>query len=766
MQLFVCCVCAGLFAAADPPTVTLTKDDTEITQSCRIEIPAGTVIEDANNDGVLHVKAANVTIEFAPGAVLRGAPADTPPDKYAGSAIRIEKQPGVTIRGARISGYKCAVWATAADGLTLDTVDASDNRRARLRSDPEMEAGEDWMFPHNNDDNEWLQNYGAAFYVEDAARVVVHDCRVRHGQNGLCLDRVNDAQVYDNDFSFNSGWGIALWRSNRNTITRNACDFCIRGYSHMVYNRGQDSAGILMFEQCSDNVIAENSVTHGGDGLFGYAGHEATWQRDRGAASQPASQPKRAGCNNNLLLRNDFSYAAAHGIEMTFSFGNRYIENRLVGNAICGIWNGYSQETLIARNEIADNGEMGYGLERGGINIDSSRQNAILENMFRGNRCGVHLWWGDSTRYRGWHEAHLPDWEGNVIASNTFTGDVLGLHFRGSGKVVLDRNAFKEVRREAEIDPNTQIVRESVRVRVPVSDAKILGKKQPVGARPQFRGRENIIMAEWGPWDHESPLIRRIADEGGARTYAVCNLPGTKVDLQGTGVTGAFESLKGPDQGQAYVIRAAAPGVHAFEVAITGGEYQFKDKGLLVNTTWEVVEFPWTHEPTTDLEAWRAEARGPAAQTSTVTRLKLNRVPDPLALVTAARNEPLAPASQPATRPAQPRATTQPATAISPAATQPGRLPNTRPRVPMGVIARTRLPLPAGTWQFNVVSSGGVRLLADGKALVDQWRSQGRPRRHSAKLELAEPREVELVVEQFRERQSMNLSVEISRGDQ
>jgi len=40
----------------------------------------------------------------------------------------------------------------------------------------------------------------------------------------------------------------------------------------------------------------------------------------------------------NLLVGNDFSYAPAHGIEMTFSFGNVFYHNRLVENAICGIW--------------------------------------------------------------------------------------------------------------------------------------------------------------------------------------------------------------------------------------------------------------------------------------------------------------------------------------------------------------------------------------------------------------------------------------------
>ena len=41
-----------------------------------------------------------------------------------------------------------------------------------------------------------------------------------------------------------------------------------------------------------------------------------------------------------------------------------------VGNAICGVWGGYSQETVIAGNELRDNGAMAYGNERGGVNIE------------------------------------------------------------------------------------------------------------------------------------------------------------------------------------------------------------------------------------------------------------------------------------------------------------------------------------------------------------------------------------------------------------
>src|SRR5262249_35640742 len=157
----------------------------------------------------------------------------------------------------------------------------------------------------------------------------------RGGQNGLVLDRCEKAGIYDNDFSFLSGWGIALWRSSDNVITHDACDFCIRGYSHGVYNRGQDSAGILLFEQGCRRVIGANSATHCGAGFFSFAGQEAL-------GSVPPSSPdfdyRGKGCNENTIVGNDFSYAAAHGLELTFSFDNAILQNRFVQNSICGIW--------------------------------------------------------------------------------------------------------------------------------------------------------------------------------------------------------------------------------------------------------------------------------------------------------------------------------------------------------------------------------------------------------------------------------------------
>ncbi|MCA9254727.1 MAG: right-handed parallel beta-helix repeat-containing protein, partial [Phycisphaerales bacterium] len=544
------------------PEVRVGSDDVVVTESCRLVIEPGRVIEDRNEDGVIHVEASDVTIEFANGSALRGSPENARPDEYRGYAIRVKGQKNVTIRGGRISGFWCAVHAEGADGITIEDLDASDMRRAYLKSTPAAEDGGDWLWPHNNDDNEWLKNYGAGICIEDTKNATIRRCRVLHSQNGLILDRAMDSKVYDNDFSFNSGWGIAMWRACRNVISRNALDFCVRGYSHGVYNRGQDSAGFLVFEQCSDNVIAENSATHGGDAFFGFGGKEAL-----GQTPAPTSDfdYKRRGCNDNLLIGNDFSYAPAHGIEMTFSFGNRYINNRLVGNAICGVWGGYSQDTLIAHNTFESNGEMGYGLERGGVNIEYGIGNKVLYNAFEGDRCGVHYWVnaGSDLLKTPWGLANKPASRDNLIAHNTFDREDVGYHFRGPIEVTLSHNKLTRCRKDIDATDDVRIDRSDADVADPGKPKYVvLGETRPVGARRRLYGRENIVMTEWGPWDHPSPLVRMTASRGRKHVYELWEMPAdVEVEFGEPGLDFDMQPLESNPKVKQFTIKAKTPGV-------------------------------------------------------------------------------------------------------------------------------------------------------------------------------------------------------------
>lgn len=700
------------------PRLKVTSDDVQVTQSCRIVILPNTIIEDKNNNGVIHIVASDIEIEFESDAVLRGSPQDGRPDEYQGYGIRIDGQTNVSIRGGKINGFWCGLWATGSNGLMLDRIDASDNRRAYLKSTPAAEDSGDWLFPHNNDNNEWLQQYGSAIYIEDANDVTVRRCTVRHGQNALCLDRVNDSKIYDNDFSFNSGWGIAMWRSNRNVISRNACDFCVRGYSHGVYNRGQDSAGILMFEQNNENILAENSATHGGDGFFGFAGHEALGQ----TGSHEPTWYKRRGNNMNLLIDNDFSYAPAHGIEMTFSFGNAFYDNRLVENAICGIWGGYSQDTLITKNHIEGNGEMAYGLERGGVNIEHGIGNRIVDNTFKNNKCGVHLWSSDpgDMATKPWAKANGTESKDNLIAHNTFTGDVLAYHFRGTSEVTLNQNVLTNVEKAMQTE-KVVVVHYSFDPAEAAVTAEprhlVFGLNHPVGARKHLRGRQNIIMTEWGPWDHQSPLIRKVQDNGNSVQYSLHEVPpAAKFTLEGPGVTGQLSRSEAPDQTETYTISTSKPGVYPYRLIVKTDTFQEQLNGTLISAIWDVTFFKWTEEtdPREALNAWRELAKGETAVSAQTGQLVF------------------------------PYGWGGPSNQNISESVTAAKLDGNH----FGMIATTTLPLSAGTWKLATLSDDGVRVTIDGQTVIENWAWHG-PTRDTGTFELTEDKTIEVRVEHF-----------------
>lgn len=664
-------------------------DDTEITRSTRV--PPGTYkIVDKAEDGAIHVRGDNLTIDFQ-GATLDGSRPGEMPDAFTGTGIVLSGRK-ITLRNVKIRGYKVGIHAIECPGLIVEDADLSGNYQKRLLSTPAAEDGSDWLWPHNNDNHEWTKNYGAALCVEQTEDATIRRIRVRHGQNGIVIDRVSKSKIYDNDCSFLSGWGLAMWRSNDNVITRNAFDFCVRGYSHGVYNRGQDSAGILMFEQNNRNVIAENSVTHGGDGFFGFAGLEAL-----GDKAPPAGfNHKRKGNNENLLIRNDFSYAPAHGIEMTFSFGNKFLENRLVGNAICGVWGGYCQETLIAGNTIENNGEMGYGLERGGINIDSGRANRILDNTFRGNKCGVHLWGPPSPDFmkKPWGSANAPASADNVIAGNTFDGDRLALHLRGTntGTVFAD-NTLTNVEKEVDVSAGTTLEEKAgERARWEMPKYPVYGDTRPVGARKQLAGRDKIIVTEWGPYDYTEALV--FPGRAFAGKEAVFQVLGPEGTFRVTDVQGEVEvsPREGPLPSK-LTVTGKKPGLTSFKVRLDAGGKQLQAEGVLLEAEWKVSFFRWATEddPREHEDRWKKLISGKPVETKTLPTIDFKW-----------------------------------------GGGGPSReVGNDH----FGTVATTAIELPAGKYRVWTVSDDGIRVWVDDKKVIDDWTWHA-PKENTAEVQL------------------------------
>jgi parallel beta-helix repeat protein len=124
-----------------------------------------------------------------------------------------------------------------------------------------------------------------------------------------------------------------------------------------------------MYEQSSRNTVAFNSATHGGDGLFLWAG-------------QSTMDTGRGGSNDNVFFGNDFSHAVANGIEATFS-KNQFYRNRME-ECWHGVWAGYSYDTVFRDNTFSGNDE--------GIAIEHGQNITIADNTFTGDQVGVRVW--------------------------------------------------------------------------------------------------------------------------------------------------------------------------------------------------------------------------------------------------------------------------------------------------------------------------------------------------------------------------------------
>ncbi len=471
---------------------------------------------DSLDQPVILIEGDDLTVDFG-GAVLMGSGDKQWPDEFYGLAVKVENSRNVTIKNLRVRGFKVALLAERTDSLKLLNCDFSYNYRQRLRSTREREDLSDWLSYHDNEQDEWL-NYGAAVYLKNCDEATVSGLRVTGGQNGLLMTDCENGLFYNNTIHFNSGVGIGLYRSSNNRVMHNRLDWNVRGFSLGFYSRGQDSAGILCYEQSNGNIFAYNSATHSGDGFFLWAG-------------QTTMDTGEGGCNDNIIYRNDFSHAPTNGVEVTFS------RNQIVGNRLeeCryGIWGGYSYESLILGNEIREN--------QTGIAIEHGHQNSIVANTLEDNEVGIKLWERES-QPGGWPLATKWDVSSRdyKIKDNLFLATKMPLEVSSTGETVVEDNQFFNFEKllvAEQPNPGFLLAGNVMNQTFGWNQANsFLGKNQVVlHAKPEQpqaeqlynngrtkalpdgmdamlpenhpRGRSFILVGEWGPYDFRYPSI-------------------------------------------------------------------------------------------------------------------------------------------------------------------------------------------------------------------------------------------------------------------
>ncbi|NTS41203.1 right-handed parallel beta-helix repeat-containing protein [Flavisolibacter sp. BT320] len=471
--------------------------------------------------GVIEISGNNITVDFN-NAVLAGSLSAQTPDAFTGVAILITGGKNITIKNLSAKGYKVALLARNVEGLTIENCDFSYNYRKRLNSTQEKEDISDWMSYHQNEKDEWLR-YGAAIYLRNCNGATISGNKVTGGQNALMLTECNGATIFNNDFSFNSGIGMGFYRSSNNRVLHNRVNFNVRGYSHGVYNRGQDSAGFLVYEQSSNNLFYKNSATHSGDGFFLWAG-------------QTTMDTGQGGCNDNQILYNDFSFAPTNGIEVTFS--RNHIANNRLFECDHGIWGGYSYGTTIADNQFRDN--------RIAIAIEHGQHNEITGNVFIRNREAIRLW-ARAAQPADWGYAKHRDTRsvGTLIGANNFSrnGTVFNLQ-RTDSLYVFDNIVtgnemlYKIDSTVTNLDSTARLLYDTV-----TTDYSFPGGMDAFKGNGRLAGRQNIRMTEWGPYDFRYPLLwhNNPTDTGSQLVFDVLGPKGKWRILSAKGV-GAYNA--------------------------------------------------------------------------------------------------------------------------------------------------------------------------------------------------------------------------------
>ncbi len=287
--------------------------------------------EDGERGVVLLEGLRGVTLELED-VVLRGQPLDARPDMAQGFGLVLRNCEDIRIHGGEVRGYRVGLLVDSSrdvviEGLVVSSGYARELSSTSVSSDPldRLEL--------SNDGDRWLHEYGAGVFIQDSSRITLRDCRVRESQNGACLVRSSECLVESSDFSYLSGWGIALHHSEANVLRDNRCDFVARLATSALGDEAFGAAGLLFVEGSSRNEVVGNSAVRCGAGavLRGAEGRELM---------------------GNHLARNDFSMASWRSVLVAHAADTWLCDNELIGGAGGGLELTSSTRAVICGNRV------------------------------------------------------------------------------------------------------------------------------------------------------------------------------------------------------------------------------------------------------------------------------------------------------------------------------------------------------------------------------------------------------------------------------
>ena len=385
------------------------------------------VVHTSGGRAAFTVQQSDQVLDFAGSRLLGTRASDE--ERYSGIGIEFSHCKNLTIRNLRVRGYRINVLLSDCEGVRLENCDCSGSHAERILDDNGQPVDK---FLTLRDVQAWRE-YGAGIWIRDSRGCTLQHCRAVDSMTGAVLENSMGCTVYDDDFSYNSAWGLALWQSSQNQVIWNHLDFCNRPWAG---GWGGDAAALAVVASSNQNLFVANSMTHGGDGFFlsdvGLQGDESGQATDR----------FQGHCDGNIVWRNDGSWSPNNGFESTFSQNNQFGEN-LADDCGYGFWLGYSTDSLVAGNQVERELHDGVAIEHGLRNrIEANRIEDCAERA-------VHLW----------TEPNAPSTEppstDNAVAYNRVKHCAEGLNLENSHNTTLLKNDFQEAPVSASYDTSS-----------------------------------------------------------------------------------------------------------------------------------------------------------------------------------------------------------------------------------------------------------------------------------------------------------------------
>ena len=374
-------------AASLAQTYIPITDNMMISSNSNIKFAAGNYIfPDAPADGVIQVNGVQNVILDGDSCRVNGV-------GKAGYMIRISNAHNIVIRNFdSVFGYKYAVHIMNSDHITI-------NGNVFCRNKVDSSGWIDvWA--------DYTQALGGGVLIYQSRAAEIFDNIMTMQNDGVALYHCDSIKIHDNDFSWNTSYGIRMFWSDTCHIYQNNC-----AHVNRPLTDPSDCSALLLIIS-NANRVEYNNLSYSGDGIFlGQYQHSNT-------------------PNNNYFAYNECSYSPHNAIEATFADGNVYRHNQC-NYSHYGLWLGYSFNSVVDSNSIIGNYQSGIAIDRGFANN-------ISGNIIRDNPIGIELWEGSpASGYSTFHSQDYP------ISHNIFDGNTRAISSINTKHALIRDNDFE-----------------------------------------------------------------------------------------------------------------------------------------------------------------------------------------------------------------------------------------------------------------------------------------------------------------------------------